>query len=107
MKRKPNWFLRIVLVFFMAFLVMYISSVSGYNEKRIHNKVIFTDSKIKEFEADILAGKEVDVKDYLENDYIDYSNSLTRVADTLTDSIEKFLTNGLSNFWDTIKVLFW
>ena len=85
MKKKPNWFLRIVLVFFLIFLVMYISSINGYKEKRLHDKIIITEDAIKEFESDILAGKDVEVIDYLNNDYIDYSNKLTKAGDAITD----------------------
>ena len=107
MKKKPNWFLRIVFVFFIVFLVMYVSSMSGYKEKRIHDKVIITEDAIKAFESDILAGKDVEVIDYLDNDYIDYSNKLTKAGDALTETIQSFLTDGLIGVWNTIKVLFW
>ena len=107
MKKKPNWFLRIVFVFFIVFLVMYVSSMSGYKEKRIHDKVIITEDAIKAFESDILAGKDVEVIDYLDNDYIDYSNKLTKAGDALTETIQSFLTDGLTGVWNTIKVLFW
>lgn len=107
MKKKPNWFLRIVLVFFLLFLVMYISSINGYKEKRLHDKVVITEEAIKEFENDILAGKDVEVIDYLNNDYIDYSNKLTKAGDAITETIQSFLTDGLTGVWNAIKVLFW
>ena len=107
MKHKPNWFLRVVLVFFIAFMVMYISTVTGYQEKKLHDKVIFTEDKINEFENDLLAGKEVDIKNYLNNEYIDYSNFLTRTGDVFTETVESFITNGLTGVWNTLKVLFW
>ena len=107
MKRKPNWFLRIVLIFFIAFMVMYISSINGYQEKKLQDKVVFTEEKIQEFENDILLGKNVDIKDYLNNDYIDYSNFLTRTGDNFTEVVENFMTDGLTGVWNALKVLFW
>ena len=107
MKKKSNWFLRIVFVLFLAFLAMYISSISGYKEKRLHDKVIITEDKIKEFESDILAGKNVEITKYLNNDYVDYSNKLTKAGDAITETIQSFLTDGLVGIWNTIKVLFW
>lgn len=107
MKKKPNWFLRIVIFSFLVFLAMYIASESGYKEKKLQDKMILTNKALKEFESDILAGKEVDVKNYLNNDYIDYSNKLTRAGDAITETIQSFLTDGLVGIWNTLKVLFW
>ena len=107
MKKKPNWFLRIVFILFLFFMAMYISSVSGYQERKRHEKVLLTEDAIKEFENDILAGKEVDVKTYIDNDTKDYSNFLTKTGDNITGTIEAFLTDGLSGVWDAVKVLFW
>ena len=106
MKKKPNWFLRLVFISFLIFMGLYIVSISGYQAKRINDKVILTEEAIKEFEADILAGKEVDIKSYLQNDYVDYSNMWTKAGDKVTDAVQSLLVNGFTNIWDVFKVLF-
>ena len=76
MKKKRNWFLRLLFVLFIVFLGLYIASVSGYYETQVGNKVALTEEAIRDFENDVLEGKNVDIKTYLQEDNKDYSNTL-------------------------------
>lgn len=106
MPKKKNWFLRTILILFIVFLGLYIASISGYYEAKVGKKVALTEDAIKEFESDVLNGENVDIKSYLDNDIVDYSNTFTDVGDKLTESLESFLTEGFSGLWDALKVLF-
>ena len=106
MPKKKNYFLRLLLILFIVFLGLYIASISGYYESKVGSKVALTEDAIKKFEEDVLNGEEVDIKSYLDNDMVDYSNSFTDAGDKITASLENILTEGFSGIWDAIKVLF-
>ena len=106
MKKKKNWFLRLLLILFIVFIGLYIASISGYYEATLGNKVALTDEAIKRFEQDVIEGKMVDVENYILEERVDYSNTFTDAADKITKKTKKVLSEGISGIWDAIKVLF-
>ena len=52
MKKKTNWFKKFLTISFIIFMGLYISSISGFYEAKLSNKVALTDEAIKEFEKD-------------------------------------------------------
>ena len=70
MKKKNNWFKRILIILILLFISLYISSVSGYYEAKISDKVALTGKEIKQFEQDVMNGKEVDLNNYNNYDYV-------------------------------------
>ena len=106
MKKKRNWFLRILTILFIIYIGLYIASISGYYESTLSNKVALTDEAIKRFEQDIIDGKEVDVESYIIEEKADYSNKFSDAGEKLGTSIQKILTEGISGVWEAIKVLF-
>ena len=54
MKKKKNWFLRLLTILFIIFIGLYIASISGYYEASLGNKVALTDEAIKRFEQDVI-----------------------------------------------------
>ena len=106
MKKKGNWFLRLITISFIVFLGLYIASISGYYESTVGNKVALTDKAIKEFENDVLNGKTVDINTYITKDDKDYSNAFTDLGDKFSESLGSILTDGIGGIWDAIKVLF-
>ena len=57
MKKKINWFKKFLTISFIIFMGLYISSISGFYEAKLSNKVALTDEAIKEFENDRIGGK--------------------------------------------------
>lgn len=106
MKKKNNWFKKLLTVSFLIFMGLYISSISGFYESKLSNKVSLTDEAIKEFEKDVLNGKEIDIVTYINNENIDYSNKFTNAGEKLSETVTKIVTDGFSGFWDAVKVLF-
>lgn len=106
MKKKGNWFTKLLFVSFIIFLGLYIASVSGYYETQVGNKVALTDEAIKNFEQDVLDGKVVDINTYITEEKKDYSNKFTKTGDKVGEAIEEFISNGFGGTWDAIKVLF-
>ena len=85
---------------------LYISSISGFYEAKLSNKVALTDEAIKEFENDVIEGKTIDVNTYITNKNVDYSNKFTESGEKLSEDVTKIITEGFSGAWDAIKVLF-
>lgn len=106
MKKKKNWFLKILSILFIVFLGLYIASISGYYESQISNKVALTDKAINQFEKDVLDGKNVDINTYINKESKDYSNKFTNMGDKFSESIQTVLTDGIGGIWDAIKILF-
>lgn len=106
MKKKNNWFKKLLIIALIIFMGLYISSISGFYESTLSNKVALTDKAIKEFEEDVINGKNVDVTTYITNKKVDYSNKFTESGEKISEAITKILTEGFSGAWDAIKVLF-
>ena len=88
MKKKNNWFKRFLIISFIIFMGLYISSISGFYESTLNNKVALTDKAIKEFEEDVLNGKNVDVTTYVNNKHVDYQVIDAEENEALCDEFE-------------------
>ncbi len=106
MKKKKNWFLRMLTILFIIFIALFIVSESGYYEAKVSKSVALTNDAIKQFESDIINGNIVDINSYMTKEQKDYSNTLTNAADKIGSSVEEVLTNGFTNVWEIFKILF-
>ena len=106
MKKKPNYFFMILGILFLIFMSYNIAYESGYYESNVSRKSKITQEKLKEFEQDVKENKEVDIKDYVDNDYIDYSSSMSNLGNTISSSINNFIEGGLGNVFDFFGKLF-
>ena len=77
----------ILSILFIIFLIIFISTNSGYYEYKNNQKTIFTEEKIKEFENDIKEGKNIKINNYLKDNSKNYSNRLTDIGDGISDLI--------------------
>lgn len=105
MKKKPNWFLRILTFLFIIYVALYIAGTTGYYEKTLRDKTILTEEKIKEFEEDISNNKPIDIESYLP-EQTDYSNFLTKSANAIASSLGDLFENRTADFWQLIKSWF-
>ena len=105
--KKSKYFFRILFCFFLVFIALIIAYESGYYETRSHNRAILTKEAMEEFERDIEKGEIVDIKKYLEDEKIDYSNSITKIGNKISNSVSDIMTNGLTGLFDALKSLFW
>ena len=95
---KKNKFYRFIfMVFFLSFLVVYFSELTGYYEYQNHKKTTLTEEQIKKFEADVANGKEVDINEYLVVETKDYDNGLSKLSSKLSDSISTLVQSGVEN----------
>jgi hypothetical protein len=106
-KSKSRYFFRILFIFFVVYVALLIAYESGYYETKIGNKATLTKEAMEQFETDLENGEIVDVKNYITTEEKDYSNSITKVGNKLSNGISDIMTKGISGLFDTLKGLFW
>ena len=99
---SSNKLLKVLLFLFVAFLIMVISKETGLYEYKVHNKTTLTKEAMLKFENDVEKGKDVSITDYLEDEYKDYSNIVTKTGSALNKLVETFMNKGIKK---TLKVL--
>ena len=75
----------LIIIISLIFISSYFVANSGYYEYHLQEKVVLTNKKIKEFEDDVKNNKDIDVKDYLTNEEVDYTNKLTNLVYGISD----------------------
>ena len=105
-KKKFNYFNFIFTILFLIFCGYYISFESGYYEASVSRKSKITQEKIVEFEKDVKEGKDIDIKEYMQSDYIDYSSPVSRVGTSISKAFDTFMSNGFVDFFSSISKLF-
>ena len=70
-------------------------SESGYYEYTIKQKTVITNEKIKEFETDVKNNENIDLKEYLSKDEIDYSNKFTNLVYNISDNSNKLARKAI------------
>ena len=106
MKRKKNWFLRLISILFIIFISLFIANKNGFYESKVKKETVLTNEKIKEFEKDLNEGKVVNINNYFVQDKKDYSNKINRAGEKLSYSINELLIHGFKDIWQIFKVLF-
>lgn len=79
-KKKKNLFEKIILFFFIIFFLVYIVTENGYYEYKMYNKTKLTTEAIIKFEEDIKNNKDVSTYDYIVEDYVDYTNTFSKLG---------------------------
>ncbi len=88
-KKKKNIFQKIIMIFFIIFLLIYIVTENGYYEYKMYNKTKLTNEAILKFEEDIKNNKDVSINDYVVEDYIDYTNAFSNLGVKIGNFTEK------------------
>ena len=92
----------IFIALFLIFLTIYFSQATGYYDFELHKKSVFTQEKIKQFEEDVAAGKDVTIEDYLVETRKDYSNKTSDFGYFLSKNIGNYIKKGIEG---TFKVI--
>lgn len=95
--KKNKIYKFIFMVFFISFIVVYFSELTGYYEYQNHKKATLTEEKIKQFEKDVAEGKEVDINDYVVVEEKNYNNGLSKLTSKLSDGISNLVQSGVEN----------
>lgn len=101
-KSNSNTLLKVLLFLFVGFLIMYITKETGLYEYQTYTKKELTKEEMIKFESDVEKGLDVSLKDYLDNDYKDYSNIVSRTGCKINKLVESFMNDGIKK---TLKVL--
>ena len=96
-KKKNKTFKFIFMIFFISFLVIYFSEITGYYEYKNYKKASLTEEQVRKFENDVKEGKEVDIKEYLVVENSNYNNRLSKLTSKLSDGISNVVKSGVEN----------
>lgn len=105
--KKAKFFFRILSFFFFIYVALLFAYQSGYYETKARGRATLTKEAMKQFEEDVANGQMVDVKNYLKEEKVDYSNGVTKFGNKISSSISDIMTKGLSGLFDALKGLFW
>jgi hypothetical protein len=106
-KPKKNYIIVLMLFLFIIFIILYISKETGYYEYKVHQKTVLTEEAIIQFEKDVAEGKNVKASDYITENYIDYSNKITKISSFLGRKVEGIFNNGIKKVVKVLLKLFW
>ena len=83
MKNKKSKLYYIFIVLLIIFSSVYIISESGYYEYTLHGKTVLTKERMLEFEKDIENNKDIDIKNYYQEDKKYSSKFSNGINDTM------------------------
>jgi hypothetical protein len=86
---------RIFLFLLIAFTALYVSEATGYYEFEQHKKTELNKIKIQQFEEDVKNGKDINIKDYIDEVEISYENGISTVGYALSEKIGDVVECGL------------
>lgn len=105
-KNKKNKFWKYVfMMFFISFLVIYFSELTGYYQYQNYKKTALTEEQIKKFESDVASGKELDLNKYLIVDNRNYNNKLSKLTSKLSDGISYVVQSSVENAFKFLSKL--
>ena len=105
-ENKYHLFWRTLFILFVFYVAIFISVENGYYEKQNAKKTIITEEKMKEFEEDVRNNEDVDIKDYLVEEYKDYSSPTSKLAVNLSTGMEKVMNKCINSTVSLLKKLF-
>src|SRR5574344_528768 len=105
MKFNGGYILKIcTLILISTFLVIYLSQATGYYAYANYEKTNLTEEGIKHFEQDVADGKKIDVNNYL-NNKVDYSTKLSSAGLKISNTIGKYIKDGITYVFKKINKL--
>jgi len=91
-----NVFKFVFIMLMLTFVFLLVASKSGYYEYELSEKTKLTDEAIKQFEADINSGKNIDIKNYIESKNKNYNNKVSNLGKKVSNTIESTISKGFS-----------
>lgn len=101
MKKKiPKLILFLVV---LSFVISYIIYETGYYEYKLQNKMVLTKEQMEKFESDVNKGLDVTLNDYVIDQDIDYTSSLTRITNKINRKTGKYIKKGIELIFKSIN----
>ena len=94
-----------ILVILIVFVMAYMISSSGYYEYTMQQRTVITNEKIKEYEEDVKNRENIDLKDYLEEEEVDYSNRFSNLMYNISDSSNKITRKMIKYIFKKLSYL--
>lgn len=101
-KKLAKLFLWLIVIVFIS---SYLISSSGYYEYTMQQRTVMTSEKIKEFEEDVKNNEEIDLKKYLEEDNMDYSNKFSNLVYSISDNSNKLAKKLIKTLFKKLSYL--
>ena len=95
----------VILIILIVFISSYLIASTGYYEYTMQQRTVITNEKIKEFEEDIKNNENIDLKDYFEEEEMDYSNKFTTLVYNISDSSNKLTRKAIKYVFKKLSVL--
>lgn len=99
-------FWKVFLALLFGFTALYVSEATGYYEYEQHKKTVLTNEKIAKFEEDVSKGKNINIKDYIDEKEVSYENNMSSTGLFLSKTIENCLQNGIKGTFDFLNSVF-
>lgn len=103
MDKRYKVFRWVFTAFFVIFLTLYFSQLTGYYEYQNYKKMTMTEEQIALFEQDIKDGKEVDIQDYVIDTSKDYKNGISSMGLKFSTGVSDVIKNGVIKLFGTIS----
>lgn len=95
----------IIIIIILIYISSYYVASSGYYEYHLQEKTVLTNEKIKEFEQDVKDNKNIDVKDYLVYEEVDYTNKITNLVYGISDNSNKIARKCIKALFKKLSYL--
>lgn len=102
---KNSYLKFIIMIILLVFICSYYVSNSGYYEYHMQERTILTNEKIKKFERDVEKNKDIDIKDYLEYEEVDYSNKFTDLIYNISYKAGEISRKGMKALFKKLSYL--
>lgn len=102
---KNSTFKLILIIVIIAFIASYYIANSGYYEYDLQKRTVLTREKIKEFENDVQNNKDIDIKDYLAEEEVSYTNKITNLVYNTSDKGTSLMRSFLKAVFKKISYL--
>ena len=83
-----DFFKTILTITILFFLILYLTTISNYQQIENRKQNILTEEAIKQFEQDVASGKEIIASNYLKKEK-NYNNKISTLGLNLSNLIEK------------------
>ena len=78
----------------------------NFNEFKRRIEEIASKANLEEFTPILKIDKELDIKDYVVDDYKDYSSPISKAGQKISLGVENFITKGIGEFVSVVSKLF-
>ena len=89
----------------MIYVSSYYVANSGYYEYHLQERTLLTNEKIKEFEVDVKNNENIDIKDYLAYEEVDYTNKLTNLMYKVSNGGNKIARKVIKTLFKKLSYL--